>query len=723
MAADLDLTHAASAASPRTARWVAAGAGLLVLVLIAGLTGWAALPLVVCVVSGAGLTYLSGLPLTVEERLAYGTVVGAAVLATLDFLLALVAGLGLDTVLAGAAGALAISAPGWRHGARRVGAELNDALERWRRREPWPLWALLAICWPFTLVVLGRAYTLGSQGLEAGSAGVYADWAAHLTYAGSFAFGHNFPPQFPVDPGHPMTYPFLIDLLAASFVPLGTSLTSSLVLSSGLLALAFPAVMYLAGLRLAGSRGAATLAVLVFTLSGGLGFLLLFQDLRASGLAALANPPRLYTQDAALNFQWLNPVLAWMLPQRSVLFGFCLALLVMAMLWVALGVRPETGPRDLGARCPRSGGADEERSERPPGRERAPQEATPEVGCMGPKDPAWFSAALLGRREDAGWAPFAFAGVVAGITPLCHLHAYGTIVALAGFWALLSPRRQWAAFFVPALVLGLPVAAWLLSGGAPSLRLQVWWLADTPGHHDGPVWFWLKNTSLLVPAMAAAFLWRGLLPVGIGRRLAPIWLWFAVPNFVVFQPWDWDNTKFFAYWALFGALPVGALLARLVRGRLAARVVAYALAAALMLSGALDLGRALDPAATSALFTSSAGVGVADWARTHTDPGATFLVAPVHNEPIPTLAGRRVMVGYGGWLWTYGLSDWQRRTADAQMMLQGDPSTPALLRRYRIDYVVLGPEDAAVQGSNRAYYDQHEERVFTDGDYVVYRVR
>src|SRR5215472_8011831 len=59
------------------------------------------------------------------------------------------------------------------------------------------------------------------------------------------------------------------------------------------------------------------------------------------------------------------------------------------------GAWPETGPRDLGSRCPRSGGADEERSERPPGRERAPQEATPDLGCMGPKDPAWFSAAPL----------------------------------------------------------------------------------------------------------------------------------------------------------------------------------------------------------------------------------------------------------------------------------------------------------------------------------------
>src|SRR5215469_1652694 len=64
-----------------------------------------------------------------------------------------------------------------------------------------------------------------------------------------------------------------------------------------------------------------------------------------------------------------------------------------------LGARPETWPRDLGARCPRSGGADEERRERPPGRERAPQEATPEMGCMGPKDPAWFPATPLGPAD------------------------------------------------------------------------------------------------------------------------------------------------------------------------------------------------------------------------------------------------------------------------------------------------------------------------------------
>jgi hypothetical protein len=40
-----------------------------------------------------------------------------------------------------------------------------------------------------------------------------------------------------------------------------------------------------------------------------------------------------------------------------------------------------------------------------------------------------------------------------------------------------------------------------------------------------------------------------------------------------------------------------------------------------------------------------------------------------------------------------------------------------------VDYVVLGPEDAAIQGSNAAYFDQIAERVYSNGDYTVYRVR
>src|SRR5205823_9501824 len=75
-------------------------------------------------------------------------------------------------------------------------------------------------------------------------------------------------------------------------------------------------------------------------------------------------------------------------------------------------------------------------------------------------------------------------------------------------------------------------------------------------------------TSTLFPYTT---LFRSLLvsllsPLALPRRtrllLAPFCLVFLIANVVVFQPWDWDNTKVLVFWYLAGAVAVGALLHR-----------------------------------------------------------------------------------------------------------------------------------------------------------------
>src|SRR5256885_8600324 len=104
-----------------------------------------------------------------------------------------------------------------------------------------------------------------------------------------------------------------------------------------------------------------------------------------------------------------------------------------------LELRPERLARDLVSGCPRSGGGAEERRERPPGRDRAPQKPTPargpreiavvgcgfrgvgEMGCMGAKDPSAFSAGALALNAAPGESRRPRAG---GVLPppdcLCH---------------------------------------------------------------------------------------------------------------------------------------------------------------------------------------------------------------------------------------------------------------------------------------------------------------
>src|SRR4029077_410648 len=325
----------------------------------------------------------------------------------------------------------------------QASADVVDAIARWsapvrRAGHPWPLAAIFLVCGAWKVHFLHQAYLFKPEGLWAGYINIWGDWAAHLTFAGSFAYGHNFPPQYPIDPGNNLGYPFMVDFLAANLVPLGSSLTTALVLTSGLLGLAFPVVLYLAAVRFAGGRAAAAIAVFVFLLSGGLGFYYLFGDIAHGGIGVLAHLPREYTLNRDLSFQGLAPRLAYRLPQRPTLFGFSLALIVLLLVWLA-------------------------------------------------------------AREHRGWRAFLFAGVVAGLMPAFHVHAFGTVVALSAFWAAFNLRREWVMFFIPALALSIPVLVWMwphannsyCSGGASvaGYCLEAGWLSYTDSQRDGWIFF------------------------------------------------------------------------------------------------------------------------------------------------------------------------------------------------------------------------------------------
>ncbi|HXC75971.1 MAG TPA: hypothetical protein VNU19_02865, partial [Candidatus Acidoferrum sp.] len=251
---------------------VAATAVLVLLGLPFLFIGPPAIVLVGCVVAGFGITYLCGADLLLEERLAYGTVIGAMAVAAAGFIVSMVVrDVTVITVVIGLAVALAAAVGAVIAQRDRVAADFADAVARWWRSprsdgHPWPLAAVVLVCGAWALHFLSQAYVYKADGLWAGYVNIWGDWAAHLSFAGSFAYGHNFPPQFPIDPGNHLGYPFMIDFLAATLVPFGTSLTSSLVLTSGLLGLALPAVLYLAAQRFAGGRAAAAIAVFVFLL-------------------------------------------------------------------------------------------------------------------------------------------------------------------------------------------------------------------------------------------------------------------------------------------------------------------------------------------------------------------------------------------------------------------------------------------------------------------------
>ncbi|HKC19256.1 MAG TPA: hypothetical protein VKE27_06440 [Candidatus Dormibacteraeota bacterium] len=635
----------------------------------------AGLFLAACAAAGFGITYLSGVALDLEERILFGVVLGAMVVAAASFVPALLLrDVTPLTVWIGLVVAIALGVAGVIAGRIRLPVEWRDAVRR--RNTSWPLLLVLLVCGAWTVHLMHQAYVYTPAGLFSGYVNIWGDWAAHLSFAGSFAYGHNFPPEYPIDPGHRLGYPFMIDFFAADLVPLGLSLTEALTATSTMLGLALPGVIYLAALRFTAGRAASVIAVFVFLLSGGLGFVQLAGEIGSGGLGVLIHLPHEYTLNRDINLQWLTPVLAYIVPQRSTLFGFSLALIVLVLLWIAL-------------------------------------------------------------HENLGWRPFAFAGVVAGLLPVYHVHAYGTAVALAFFWALFNRRRQWIAYFLPAIVIGVPILVWMwppqntsICTGSASLDgycIQPGWLAPTDWQRYiwlfpfDFVWFWLWNTSLLAALMLLGQLRPSWFATVFPRWFAPMWLWFVVPNIIVLQPWSWDNTKFFIFWALLGSMVVGVVLVAAWRRRGAFAVAAVAAMVLLCLSGFLDLYRASDFSASRVEFTDAGGLKVADWVRRNTSPYALFAVADDHNSPIPTLAGRRELIGYPGWLWTYGLADYVQKGEDDKRILDGDPAALDLVKQYRVDYVMIGPQEIP-RGASRSYWDAHGTLVYDDGEYAVYRV-
>jgi hypothetical protein len=391
---------------------------------------------------------------------------------------------------------------------------------------------------------------------------------------------------------------------------------------------------------------------------------------------------REYTLDRTTGFQWLNPVLAYLVPQRTTLYGFSLGLLVVALLWY--------------------------------GRTRTELRET-----------------LL-------------AGILLGLVPLLHTATYFDLLLLAGGIAAVDlgfalfgkagldlATKRWLAFFAPALLLGLPQLLLILppaAYGHSFLRWQVGWLASGPelSYRLSIGTFWLLNTALLIPLALGALLSGRWGKPGIRRFLAPAWLLFLLPNLVILQPWDWDNTKWFVWWAILASIMAGLAIHQLIRRRAAFMVVGLLLLLVTTASGALDLNRASQKNLPNVSFRllDDQELIVADWAQANTPGDALFLTGWKNNHPILTLSRRAVVMGYPGWLWTWGLPGFVERQKDVIEMYKGDSRTAPLLRSYGVAYVVIGPQERQEIAANVAYYQSRYPIAYQSptGEYVIFRV-
>lgn len=505
------------------------------------------------------------------------------------------------------------------------------------------------------------ALVVDAQGLRAGHIHIWGDWSQHLGDVTSFAYGANFPPTHPRFSGHPLSYHYLTSVTVAAMVRLGLPPISALPLHSFVFLSLTTLAVFAFARRVTHDSAAAALALVLFMIGGGLGWWITLRDALAAPhpWQALWAEPWNRAAAMAANFRWLDVAFAYLVPQRAVLYGLPLGLLALTLLW---------------------------------------------DGARG-----------------GGWRSFAIAGVATGLLPLAHL---GTMLALAlitPFVWLAFPRRGWLLYFAVWAALAVPVFLLQQGGGGGALehiRWKVGWIAK-----PDPWWFfWLKNLGAFVPLLLWSLVDPEVVPRPGARFLWAFMPVFVVANLVVFQPWDWDNTKVLLFWYLAGSVLVAANLARTWRAEgLAVRVATALVIASMLLSGVLvHLDQALGR--DRLLMLTAQEMRVAETVRRVTPARALFLVGLQHNHPISMLAGRRVVMSYPGWMWSQGI-DASARERDVTAMYALGQAAESKLAGYGVDYVVIGPWERDHFHPDEAAFAARFRRVVDLPPYAVYEVR
>jgi hypothetical protein len=516
--------------------------------------------------------------------------------------------------------------------------------------------------------VADRTFFEQPDGLYIGNVNNLGDLPYHVAITTGFAYGSNFPPQNPVFSGGGLSYHYMADFLAALPMALGASAVEAMFVMTVLLLASVAALIHRWARLLTGNHIAARLAPLIVLASGGLGWLGLVSDARKGEqgiVAAFLGSDVRYTMDNEGFYRFGNAITTLLIPQRGLLLGFGLAILVLILLWRQLDARPAGRPAQEGDPHSRRAKGPLARLDRIPG----------------------------GRR-------MLVAGVLTGVLPIVHIHSFAVLFGTAFLLGVVFREwregrwRAWAIYVVATVLLALPTLAWTARGSQASftafLGVSLGW-----DHGDHQLLaFWLGNAGPFLLLLGLAYAWDWGRPV-MSRKLfrysIVFVVWFAAANLFRLAPWIWDNIKVLLFWYLGGSVVVALLLARIWEwGGSVRRTGAAALLIVLTAAGSLDIARATLGPRTYQEWDRD-GIAFAEAIREGTPPGSVILTAPVYNSPV-LLSGRPQFMGYTGWLFANGLP-YSERERDVRAIYSGAAEAEDLLRRGQIGYIAVGPQE------------------------------
>ena len=519
--------------------------------------------------------------------------------------------------------------------------------------------------WAIFLVKLfSQMLVENSQGIWAGGSNVWGDWAGHIGYIANWIYGSNFPPQNPWYAGIKLSYPFLFDFTSAMLVRLGMTIPQSMEIPGAIFSITLVALLARLTTKLTQSRTAGAISVFIFMFSVGLGFIDLWPA-QPNWLQNLFPAPlggaKELTHVVEANIQWINFVISEMVPQRGILIGINVALLIF-LLW-------EKGAKENDRNC------------------------------------------------------FLLSGILAGLLPFFHTHTFIVLMVVSGIFFLMQPKTYWWFFFIPAGMLALPQLIYFLPqviGYTPGfIRWRPGWLADV--QKDNWIWFWIKNIGVMAILIPISLLWSWKKNRKLFFYYLPFLLLFILANLWIFQPWENDNSKLLRFWYLASTVLVAGCLAGWAKNGIIRKIIAAFLFVSIILAGAIDAGSWLNFNKNKIRMWDSHDIELARIIRGITPKDAVFLTVDAHNHWVVDLAGRKIVMGFRGWLWSWGIN-YQKREKDVLSIFRGGPNDKQLLEKYKIDYVIVGPAERNAFKANEVFFMKNFPLILDRSNHKIFKI-
>lgn len=530
------------------------------------------------------------------------------------------------------------------------------------------IWVTLSLWIGYFAVFWLQGYIFKPDGsVWAKSLGTWADGAAHLTYISAMAY--RLPQYSPVYLGKSFTYPFVADMLSAILVRLGINIFLAYSLVGLFLSVLLVLILFRVYQVIYQQNTIAWVSVNLFLLSGGLGMVKFFKDYLESGSSVITAIPQEYTLIEDWHIRWINIVTAELIPQRAFLLALPLGLYVIWWLWKMYTGKIKT------------------------------------------------KYAIV-------------AGIIFGLMPLVHVHTY-IVLSIVTAWIFLiaqiaqfqkikkltisTESKQWLMYGVLAACISLPIIYGhiLPATDASFIRWYPGWLAKSM--QVNWLWWWFVNTGFFWPLAVIGWLHfskqHKLFSVGF-------WLVFIISNLVLFQPYDWDNAKLLT-WAILGLSPAVSLaLYKFWRTGFLFKVLSLVLFLSLTVTGFIDVVRQLQPHVSIPMY-SKEELELVDWIKSNTSLDSIFLTGQVHTHPVPALTGRQIVMGYQGWLWSYGI-DYGQREVDIKLIYQS--ANQRLIEKYLIDYIIIGPDERSRFNPDENLFRRTYPLVKKTANFEIYQI-